>query len=234
MKIAIWGYGRYGRRMLESLTQFCSDEYEVVRVYDTAYQTLKFTDGKSPLKIHNPEELLEDYKHGLFEKVLISIHYVSQKPRQFLWEHSIPELHLGSPDDLYSLSYFKQGEKPFEINRAGFDFHVLKEIYAALPNFEKFEMLYLFDDEGKIIKEHADRFDPDLKKACFFDYPLFSESLKQIRFFFRENIVFWLKNIPGIIIGILHIITLTLYGFLKKQVFKENMWFRMQNSAVNY
>ena len=34
MKIAIWGYGKYGRRMLESLTRFCSEEYEVVRVYN--------------------------------------------------------------------------------------------------------------------------------------------------------------------------------------------------------
>ena len=37
MKISIWGYGKYGRRMFESLTRFCSDEYEVVRVYDVKY-----------------------------------------------------------------------------------------------------------------------------------------------------------------------------------------------------
>ena len=30
------------------------------------------------------EELLEDYKNGLFEKVFISIVYASQKPKQFL------------------------------------------------------------------------------------------------------------------------------------------------------
>ena len=103
-KIAIWGYGKYGRRMLESLTRFCSEEYEVVRVYDMAYQTLKLTDGDKPLKIHNPEELLEDYRHGLFEKVLICIFFYDitlRMQKQYLLEHSIPELHLGCPDDLY-------------------------------------------------------------------------------------------------------------------------------------
>ena len=64
MKIAIWGYGKYGRRMFESLTRFCTEEYEVVRVYDRAYKKMVKTEGEQPLPIHNPEELPEDYKKG--------------------------------------------------------------------------------------------------------------------------------------------------------------------------
>ena len=56
MKIALWGYGKYGRRMFESLTRFCSEEYDVVRVYDTAYRKLKYTEGELVLPIHNPEK----------------------------------------------------------------------------------------------------------------------------------------------------------------------------------
>ena len=115
VKIAIWGYGRYGRRMFESLTRLCSDEYEVVRVYDTAYQKLNTSEGKRTLEIYNPEVIPEDYKNGLFEKVLVCIYFGWHKPRQFLRERSIPELHLGGPDDLYPLSSFEQGEKPFKI-----------------------------------------------------------------------------------------------------------------------
>ena len=59
MKIAIWGYGKYGRRMFDSLTRFCSEEYEVVRVYDVNYRSLVSTEGKLRLPIHNPEELRE-------------------------------------------------------------------------------------------------------------------------------------------------------------------------------
>lgn len=47
MKIAIWGYGKYGCRMFESLTRFCSEEYEIVRVYDKTYQKLKQTEGNT-------------------------------------------------------------------------------------------------------------------------------------------------------------------------------------------
>ena len=109
MKVALWGYGKYGRRMFESLTRFCSDEYEVVRVYDRDYQKLKHTEGKISLPIHNPEELAEDYKNGIFEKVLLCFLWydVLIEPREILKKHSIPELHLGSEDDFYSASCFK-------------------------------------------------------------------------------------------------------------------------------
>ena len=72
-KIAIWGYGRYGRRMIESLIRFCPEEYEVVRVYDSAFQKSKNIETEQELQIHSPEELPEDYKKGLFDKVLVCI-----------------------------------------------------------------------------------------------------------------------------------------------------------------
>ena len=101
MKIAIWGYGKYGRRMLESLTCFCSEEYEVVRVYDTNYRKLKYTEGQIVLPVCNPEKLPEDFRNGLFEKVLLCFlwYEILKEPKEFLKKHSIPELHLGREDD---------------------------------------------------------------------------------------------------------------------------------------
>ena len=169
VKIAIWGYGRYGRRMFESLTQFCSDEYDVVRVYDTAYQKLCTTEGKRSLQIYNPEEIPKDYKNGLFEKVLICIYYDRYKPKQFLQDCAIPELHLGCPDDLYPLSSFEQGKKPFEIDRTGYNFYVIKNLYGALANYDTNFMMYLFDEGGRVVKEHRDQFDPEYYEL--YDYP---------------------------------------------------------------
>ena len=161
MKIAIWGYGRYGRRMLDSLTRFCSEEYEVVRVYDAAYQKMKCTEGILSLPIHNPDDLLEDYGKGLFEKVLVSIFSYSQEPNKFLRKHTIPELSLGGPDDFYPLSSFEQGKKPFEIGRKGYDFFVLTNLYGAKANYNTKAILYLFDNKGRVVKEHNDIFNPD-------------------------------------------------------------------------
>ena len=156
MKIAIWGYGKYGRRMFESLTRFCPDEYEVVRVYDSAYQKLKQTDGEHPLPILNPEDLTADYKNGVFEKVLLCIfdYFASRELKKLLREHSIPELHLGKPDDFYSMSVFDQGEKPFAIQQEGYEFCVLKNLCGAMANYESDELLYLFDFKGRVLKEH--------------------------------------------------------------------------------
>lgn len=169
MKIAIWGYGGYGRRMFESLTRFCSEEYEVVRVYDTAYRKFTNIEKEQPLQIHSPEELPEDYKNGLFEKVLLCIFLEHTKPRQFLRMHSIPELHLGSPDDFCPISSFEQGEKPFEINRDGYDFYVVKNLYGAMTNYESHEQLFLFDLEGRVVKEHDDFFASN--SSFMYDYP---------------------------------------------------------------
>jgi hypothetical protein len=199
MRIAIWGYGKYGRRMFESLTRFCYEEYEIVRVYDKAYQTLKSTEGEMSLKIHNPEELPEDYKTGLFEKVLIPVHIYSfsQEMRQFLKERSIPELHLGHPDDLSPLSSFNQGRKPFEINRAGYEFYVIEHLYGALPNYERFEVLYLFNDEGKVVQEHTDRFDPDLDNAGFYNYPFVFRRSKTEKIFLSGQYCILAKKHSG-------------------------------------
>ncbi len=180
-KIAIWGFGRYGRRMFESLNRLCSDEYEVVRVYDTDYRNFKDMEGELSLQIHNPEEIPEDYKQGLFEKVLICIYYFGYKPKQFLREHSVPELHLGCPDDIYPLSSFEQGEKPFEIDRPGYDFYVIKNMYGALANYNSASMLYLFDREGKVVKEHRDQFDPDYFEL--YDYPFVFRNSKAEKVF---------------------------------------------------
>ncbi len=169
IKIAIWGYGRYGRRMFESLTRLCSDEYEVVRVYDSAFQKLQKTEGHLSLNIHNPEEIPGDYKKGLFEKILLCVYFGWYEPRRFLQEHSVPELRLGCPDDFYALSSFEQGKKPFEIGREGYDFYVINNLYGAMANYDSASMLYLFDEKGRVVKEHRDHFDPEYFEL--YDYP---------------------------------------------------------------
>lgn len=170
MRIAIWGYGKYGRRMFQSLTRLCYEEYEIVRVYDKGYRELRHTEGEHTLEIHNPEELPEDYKKGLFEKVFICIIYASEKPKQFLRDHAIPELHLGCSDDLCPLSAFEQGKKPFVLGREGYDFYVIRNLYGARAHYDSVEMLYLFDDEGRVVKEHRDHFDHEYREIYMYPF----------------------------------------------------------------
>ena len=186
MKVALWGYGKYGRRMLDSLTRLCSDEYEVVRVYDRDYQKLQYTEGKFSLPIHNPEELVEDYKNGIFEKVLLCFLWydVLIEPREILKKHSIPELHLGSEDDFYSASCFEQGTKPFEIQQAGYSFYVLKNIYGCMANYESNELLYLFNSEGKLLQEHWSHWLAKLNIHVY-DYPFILKNSKAEKRFIK-------------------------------------------------
>ena len=183
MKIAIWGYGKYGRRMVESLTRLCSEEYEIVRVYDIAFRELKHTEGEPILQIYNPEELPADYKNGLFEKVLLCFlwYEVLIKPREFLKKYSIPELHIGRKDDFCSASCFEQGVKPFIIQQEGYKFCVLKNLYGAMANYESNELLYLFDREGRVLRDHW----PAFKSPHIYDYPFSLKSNKAEKIFLK-------------------------------------------------
>ena len=198
MKIAIWGYGKYGRRMFESLTRFCSDEYEVVRVYDRDYQKLKHTEGKISLPIHNPEELAEDYKDGVFEKVLLCFlwYEVLSEQEKYLKKHSIPGLHIGTEDDFCSASDFEQGEKPFTIQQDGYSFSVLKNLYGAMANYESNELLYLFNNEGKVLQEHWSHW---LAKpnVHVYDYPFVLKNSKAEKSFLKGQYCILTKQNVG-------------------------------------
>ena len=198
MKVALWGYGKYGRRMYESLTRFCSDEYEVVRVYDRGYQKLKHTEGKISLPIHNPEELAEDYKDGVFEKVLLCFlwYEVLSEQEKYLKKHSIPGLHIGTEDDFCSASDFEQGEKPFTIQQDGYSFSVLKNLYGAMANYESNELLYLFNNEGKVLQEHWSHW---LAKpnVHVYDYPFVLKNSKAEKSFLKGQYCILTKQNVG-------------------------------------
>ena len=198
MKVALWGYGKYGRRMYESLTRFCSDEYEVVRVYDRDYQKLKHTEGKISLPIHNPEELAEDYKDGVFEKVLLCFlwYEVLSEQEKYLKKHSIPGLHIGTEDDFCSASDFEQGEKPFTIQQDGYSFSVLKNLYGAMANYESNELLYLFNNEGKVLQEHWSHW---LAKpnVHVYDYPFVLKNSKAEKSFLKGQYCILTKQNVG-------------------------------------
>ena len=198
MKVALWGYGKYGRRMYESLTRFCSDEYEVVRVYDRDYQKLKHTEGKISLPIHNPEELAEDYKDGVFEKVLLCFlwYEVLSEQEKYLKKHFIPGLHIGTEDDFCSASDFEQGEKPFTIQQDGYSFSVLKNLYGAMANYESNELLYLFNNEGKVLQEHWSHW---LAKpnVHVYDYPFVLKNSKAEKSFLKGQYCILTKQNVG-------------------------------------
>lgn len=199
IKIAIWGFGKYGRRMFESLTRFSSEKYEVVRIYDKAYQQINSIEAGISLQVHNPDNLLEDYKKGLFELVLLCIFYdsVSRKPKQFLQDNSIPELHLGCPDDIYPLCSFEQGIQPFEIDQAGYAFCVIKNLCGAMANYESNELLYLYDNKGRVLKDHWAHYGAVDHIAFVYDYPFDFRNNKAEKHFFKGKYCILTKKYAG-------------------------------------
>jgi len=184
--------------MFESLTRFCSEEYEVVRVYDVNYRSLVSTEGKLRLQIHNPEELAEDYRNGLFEKVLLCFLWydILTEAKNYLINNSISWLHLGSEGDFFPASSFEQGIKPFDIQQEGYSFCVLKKLYGVMANYESNELLYLFNNEGKVLQEHWSHW---LAKpnVHVYDYPFVLKNSKAEKSFLKGQYCILTKQNVG-------------------------------------
>lgn len=154
IKIAVWGYAAYGRRMVESIKNICSDQYELTAVYDRRYEQLNAQNTDPDyFPLSNPDNILSDFQQGVFEKILLCMFKGEEEAVTFLEENHIPRIRLGSKEDFYPLSAFEHIASPFEITQDHYELHVLKNMRYAMPNYFKVDLGYLFDRDGKVLKD---------------------------------------------------------------------------------
>ncbi len=70
VRIALWGYGDYGKQAAESMKLFWGGAYTVTKIYDIEKR------GRDPwweLEISDVANIGEDYRSGAFEKVVVCI-----------------------------------------------------------------------------------------------------------------------------------------------------------------
>ncbi len=172
IKIAVWGFAGYGRRMLESIMRFCSDTYQITAVYDRKYELIN-TQNNEPgsIFVRDPEDLVTDYQQGVFEALLICMVNGYEKATVYAQENNIPITHLGSEEDLYPLSAFEHTEDPYHISQDHYEVHVLKNMRYAIPNYYIIDIGYLFDRDGKVIKDPLTVYPLPIYIRHFADFP---------------------------------------------------------------
>ncbi|MBQ6394933.1 MAG: hypothetical protein IJH87_01110, partial [Atopobiaceae bacterium] len=153
-RIALWGHGRYGKRLLKVLRRNWSRHYEVTAVFDGGVGEDSEGTTEDGIALFNPARIRAEFEAGRFEAVIISIAKadVTNSLTAQLAEQGIPAITLISREDLHPFEDFEgatEEELPFGFKAYGF--HGMRGFYAPLYQWQN--AFYLFDDEGRSIED---------------------------------------------------------------------------------
>ena len=158
VRIALWGYGSFGKNTSESMKQYWGGAYIVTKIYDIEKR------GRDPwwgIEISDPDSIAEDYLAGVFEKVIICIQnlWISGRIKKGLKTQGIPWFCPGKKDDIVPAEQFEKREDySFRIKGNDYSFFWLKNMRGAVSDHDGSELMHLFNEEGLIPKESVQQF----------------------------------------------------------------------------
>lgn len=170
-KIAVWGYGAFGQKMLQSIETYWKQELEVTRIYDKRCDSISDPSGR----VKSPAEAQKDYQEGLFEAVMIAVNYSDAyiQIRRQLRQWGIPVFELGKEEDYCSGALFRQEtDPPVRPEQDGYVFFTFRDLLGAAGCVSTEDVMYLFDESGRSLEEHWDTYWVKEHYTHQFDYPV--------------------------------------------------------------
>ena len=161
-KIALWGYGKLGRRMEQDFLRLWPEEYEITAVFD---RNCGGTAAGTGLVIEDPEKMGERFAQGVFDGVFPAMSDLSRRREMeaVLKEQEIPVIVPDNRSRFFPAETFELARQPsVRVERDGYDFHVLNGIRLFRPFYDT--KCYLFDGDGRVV---GDLFTP----AHYMDEP---------------------------------------------------------------
>ena len=170
-KIALYGYGAYGKRVSESFRFFWGEEYTVTAIFDKALAGEK--DRFWNLQILAPELMKEEYEKDSFDAVMLCIFDIVTRFSISKWieELGIPVFFPGKEEDFAGSDFFPQVEEPeITVCEDHYSFHVYKNMLGAIADYNK-TVLFLFNEEGKICIDNYKKYYEEYYKPYLLSYP---------------------------------------------------------------
>ena len=150
-KIALYGYGIFGKRMAESFRYYWGDEYILKAIFDR--DRAGEYDEFWALRISAPERMSGEYAKGTFEAVMVCIsdegtrvHVIKQ-----ITALNIPVFVPGSPEDFAEPgSFLKDGDPEIILNSEKYSLNVYRDMFGAVADFARWQIMFLFDKYGRL------------------------------------------------------------------------------------
>jgi len=154
-RIAVWGFGAYGRRMVRQIREQWSHRYEIAMIFDRAFAEINRS-GDVEDVVRDPGELPECYRQGLFDAVMIPIadYLVYKEIKDHLQAHSIPVETIGRAEDfLPSFQIPGVESRRLEGIPGGYRYSVLRKCYAVRFCLN-WGPLFLLDGTGHVLQDN--------------------------------------------------------------------------------
>ena len=156
MKVALWGYGGYGRKLHHLLNSVWADKYEVVALFDRAYETRMERAGRQII-VDCPEKMKARYEAGEFEGVFIAARgakgrYNDMAIQAELW--GIPVLTIVSDSVLVPANEIEWVDDcEFGEVDDGYTLTACHDVYAFLEESGSQDLFIYHDGAGHIVRD---------------------------------------------------------------------------------
>jgi len=148
-KIAVWGFGKRGRRIFNMFGSGWKDRYAVNAVFDARWRELRDEGAEF---VRDPAELREADRNGEFSSVLLCAGRpsVGKELRNELKKLRVPEAKPDNAEFFRPVSLFEHAVSDLSFDRDGYRLDVLKDMYLARP-FNTWSCFY-FDRGGYLLQ----------------------------------------------------------------------------------
>lgn len=150
-KIALYGYGVFGKRAAESFRCFWDGEYQVTAIFDR--DRAGEGDKYWGLIVSAPEKISEEYENGTYEAVMVCISYEETRIqiKKQIEALNIPVFLPGKTEDFAKPESFQKENVPEVIlDRKKYSLHVYRNMLGAVADFARWQIVFLFDENGKL------------------------------------------------------------------------------------
>ncbi len=168
--IAVWGYGNYGRQMVSAVEKYW-DDLRITGIYDRRAGELRDQDAR----LRDPDEIRGDYEKGLFEAVMIAVNLERQyrEMRDALDAWGIPVFELGREEDYHPAADLVRTESRLRpIRQEGYALYVFPGLLGTVSYTPSNGIMYLFDEEGRALREHWDTYAVRDNFTHQYDFPV--------------------------------------------------------------
>ena len=171
-RLALYGYGRYGKRTSESFRLYWGGEYTVTAIFDR--NPAGKTDEFWQLPVLGQERIEEEYKKGTFEALMICIYDGKERLpiENRARELGIPVFFPGREEDIAGPEAFDEDLSPgITISRDHYSFHVYRNMMGAVGDFEREYAVFLFNEEGRVNIDNYRKYREVDLHALLLSYP---------------------------------------------------------------